>query len=62
MKRCVAEKTFFDDLMESVWYPETVDRYFSGDYQTVYDHIMNDFEQRRIVIRNGGNWVTTVKP
>jgi hypothetical protein len=62
MKRCVAEKTFFDDLMKTVWYPETVDRYFAGDYQTVYEHIMKDFEQRRIVIRNGGDWVTTVKP
>ena len=62
MKRRVPRATFFEDLMATCWYPDTVDRYFSGDYRTVYDTVVSEFDRRRIICRQGKDWVTTVTP
>ena len=62
MKRRVAIDTFFDQLMQTDWFPDTVDRYFSRDYRSIYDHVITEFHQRHIIKINGHDWVTTVRP
>jgi hydroxyacylglutathione hydrolase len=62
MKRRVPVASFFDDLMATTWYPDTMERYFPGADRTIYDTVMTDFEQRQIIGRDGRNWVTTVQP
>ena len=62
MKGRVSTASFFNDLMATQWYPDTVDRYFAGDYMTVYDRVMADFDRRHIIRRDGNDWVTTVQP
>jgi len=62
MKRRVAIDTFYDHLMRTQWYPDTVDRYFAGDYQSVFDQTMTDFHHRHIIELDGQDWVTTVRP
>jgi hypothetical protein len=62
MKRRVAIDTFFDQLMQTDWFPDTVDRYFSRDYRSIYDQVITEFHQRQIIKINGHDWVTTVRP
>jgi glyoxylase-like metal-dependent hydrolase (beta-lactamase superfamily II) len=61
MRKTVAEDLFFNDLMQTRWYKETVDLYFNAEYQTIYDAIMNDFQKRGIVKTQNGQMSTTIK-
>jgi len=62
MKRRVAIDTFFDQLMGTRWFPDTVNRYFSGDCRSVYDKAIKKLHHRNILKRDGNDWVTTVRP
>jgi hydroxyacylglutathione hydrolase len=62
MRKSVAEETFFDSLMKTHWFTETVDLYFAGEYADRYEKIMKDFSSRGIVKARNGRLVTTVKP
>ena len=62
MRKSVDETSFFQKLMNTHWFPETVDLYFGGDYQRKYDQIMKDFFNRGIVKSRDGNLFTTVRP
>ena len=62
MKGRVPRATFFQDLMATNWYPDTINRYFAGDCQTVYDKVIAHFDHRGIIRRQEEDWVTTVKP
>jgi glyoxylase-like metal-dependent hydrolase (beta-lactamase superfamily II) len=62
MKRRVEEASFFDLLMTTNWYPETVDLYFDGKYRPKYDEIMKGFSRRGIIKIRDGELFTTVKP
>ncbi len=62
MQRQVDQKNFFDHLMGTYWFKETVDLFFSSEYQQKYDEVMGDFLRRNIVIRKNGKLFTTVKP
>jgi hydroxyacylglutathione hydrolase len=62
MKREVDEETFFDYLMETPWFKETVEFYFAGDYEKKYRDVMTNFFSRGIVKRKNGKIFTTVKP
>ena len=44
------------------WFKETVDFYFSSDYESTYSDIVNPFIQKGIVTRENGRLSTTVKP
>lgn len=62
MRETVPEATFFDTLMHTRWFAETVDFYFDGTYRRKYDEIIDAF-RRRGVIRSDGGWLrTTVRP
>ncbi len=61
MRKTVAEDLFFNDLMQTRWYKETVDLYFNAEYRPIYDAIMNDFQKRGIVKTRNGHMHTTIK-
>ncbi|MBI5571886.1 MAG: MBL fold metallo-hydrolase [Desulfomonile tiedjei] len=62
MKRGANEETFFDYLMTTPWFVETIDLYFRKEYRTKYDHIMKGFLRKGIVKREHGRVFTTVTP
>lgn len=62
MKGRIPRAGFFDHLMATTWFPDTVERYFDGQARAVYDEIMAEFERRDIVRRDGRCWITTVRP
>jgi hydroxyacylglutathione hydrolase len=62
MKRRVAIDTFYDQLMGTRWFPDTADRFFSGDCRAVYDKAIETLHHRDIIKMDGHDWVTTVRP
>lgn len=62
MRKTVDEGSFFDDLMQTHWYRETVDLYFNGEYRAKYEALMQDFCKRGIVKAKHDKIFTTVKP
>ena len=62
MKRRVATDTFYDLLMDTRWFPDTVARYFSGESRAVYDKVTKELHHRHIIRVDGHDWVTTVRP
>jgi glyoxylase-like metal-dependent hydrolase (beta-lactamase superfamily II) len=62
MRRSVHHAEFFGLLMRTNWFKETVDLYFGGQYQALYDQIMEEFMRRGLVKINNGLLSTTVRP
>lgn len=56
------EASFLQSLMNTHWFPETVDLYFGGEYRTTYDQIVKGLVGRGIVRNRGGALSTTVRP
>jgi hydroxyacylglutathione hydrolase len=61
MRGQVDEISFFDHLMETHWFKETIDLFFKSKYQKTYERLMRDFLHRGIVVRKDGMLCTTVK-
>jgi hydroxyacylglutathione hydrolase len=62
MRDGVDEAGFFEDLMTTHWFKETIDFYFEGRYRQKYDSIMKGLLSRGIVKKTGRELLTTVKP
>ncbi len=62
MRKIVVREEFFDQLMKTHWFKETIELYFSGEYEVKYNEIMQDFIKRGIVKQKDGKLFTTVKP
>ena len=62
MHLSVQADTFFDHLMGTWWFKETVDLYFDKAYEKKYRQILDSFLERGIVKQKGGQFFTTVKP
>ena len=62
MKRAVNEASFFEHLMSTHWFKETIDLYFDSAYQAKYESLMKGLLRRGIVKSRNGKLVTTVKP
>ena len=62
MRKTVDDNSFFEDLMQTHWYKETVDLYFNRDYKLMYDAVMQDFQKRGIVKEKNGQVYTIIKP
>jgi hypothetical protein len=62
MHRTVPADTFFDHLMGTWWFKETVDLYFDKAYETKYQQILESFLERGIVKQKEGRFFTTVRP
>ncbi len=56
------EEAFFSRLMETPWFPETVDRYFPREHETAYRRILDELVDRSAVRRHGGQLLTDVRP
>ena len=62
MRKTVHQDSFFEHLMETFWFKETVDLYFDSDYRLKYDAIMKDFRKRGILKEEKGQVYTVIKP
>jgi hydroxyacylglutathione hydrolase len=62
MHKTVEADTFFDHLMGTWWFKETVDLYFDKAYETKYRQILESFIERGIINQQEGRFSTTVKP
>ncbi len=62
MHKKVDEGSFFQHLMGTYWFKETVDLFFDGKYEEKYNEMMNTFLRRNIVKRRNGELFATVKP
>ena len=62
MRKSAAADSFFEDLMQTHWYKETVDLYFNAEYRDIYDTVMKDFMKRGIVTRKNSRLLTSIKP
>ncbi len=60
MKKTVAAESFFESLMKTIWFRETVDLYFDGAYRKKYEEIVADFLKKGIIVRRGDRFHTTV--
>jgi len=62
MKKGMKEKDVFPYLMDTIWFPETVDFYFNADYKGIYSEIMSGLLQRGVVRRDQGTLFPEVRP
>ena len=62
MKRAVDAEAFYSYLTDTIWFTETIDLYFNGEYHLKYNEIINGFIERGIVRHANDNLVTAVKP
>jgi glyoxylase-like metal-dependent hydrolase (beta-lactamase superfamily II) len=60
-KGCSADH-FFDHLMQTHWFKETIELYFNGNYRDMYDEVVGGFLDRGIVKNENNLLVTTVRP
>ena len=62
MHREVEETAFFEHLMGTPWFPETVNLYFDREYQRKYVETLERLFKRNLLRRRGGAIYTTVRP
>ena len=62
MKQAVPVEGFFDQLVATTWFTETVDLYFESRYRAMYEQIIGDFVARGILRIEGDSYITTVCP
>jgi glyoxylase-like metal-dependent hydrolase (beta-lactamase superfamily II) len=62
MKQAVEADRFFELLMNTQWYRETVDFYFDGAYRATYEEVVERLVRRKVMCRSGGEYTTTVPP
>jgi len=62
MQRGAPEDTFYPRLMQTAWFKDTVDFYFSGQYRIKYDEIIKGLLEKKVLLRKAGNLYATVKP
>jgi glyoxylase-like metal-dependent hydrolase (beta-lactamase superfamily II) len=62
MHKGFSEDHFFDHLMQTHWFRETIELYFNGNYRDMYDEVVGGFLDRDIVKNENNLLITTVKP
>jgi glyoxylase-like metal-dependent hydrolase (beta-lactamase superfamily II) len=62
MKKEVPSDNFFQMLMDTQWFRETVDLYFDAEYETQYNEIMNQLISKGVIQQKNNTFHTTVKP
>ena len=62
MNKTLPEREFYDYLMQTIWFPETVDYYFDRHYARIFDETMNALLSKNVLQINEGMITTTVKP
>jgi len=61
-KKGMEEEDVFPYLMDTHWFPETVDFYFNRDYKGIFCEITNALLQRGVVRRDHGTLFPEVRP
>ena len=62
MRPEMEESDFFDHLMSTPWFPETVRRYLGGGFRDNYDEIMGNLQDRGLAAVKDGRLTTSVRP
>ena len=62
MRKSVSADNFFETLMGTIWFKETVDFYFNADYLGCYNKIMAELLKKGVVQIKEDRINTTVKP
>jgi hydroxyacylglutathione hydrolase len=62
MRGPASEAGFFDGLMSTPWFPETVDLYFHGHYEKIYLDVVSSLVRKGAVVKRQGMLSTRVKP
>jgi glyoxylase-like metal-dependent hydrolase (beta-lactamase superfamily II) len=62
MHGSVKEETFFDHLMGTPWFKETVDLYFDSAHEKIYDSLLHGLLEKGLVKQKTGQLFTIVKP
>lgn len=62
MNQPMEADTFRDHLFGTIWYPETVDFYFDGEYDRMYEWLMAELTDKGVVVRENEVLSTTVVP
>jgi hydroxyacylglutathione hydrolase len=62
MKHGAEEESFYQYLLTTPWFVETVDFYFNGEYESKFIEIMNNFSRRGIIKIDSKKIFTTVNP
>ena len=62
MRKDFKQDLFFEHLMQTHWFKETIELYFDGNYRDMYDEVMTGFLNRGIVKIENNFLVTTIKP
>ena len=62
MNKRLPEREFYDYLMQTIWFPETVDYYFDRKYERMFDETINALLSKNALQINEGMVLTTVKP
>lgn len=61
-QRGADEEIFYDQLMGSHWFVETVDLYFDSEYEWKYKQVIGYLMKKGLVIRQGHALCATVRP
>lgn len=62
MYKGFSRNRFFDHLMQTHWFKETIELYFDSNYRQMYDQVLAGFLNRGIVKIENNVLQTTVKP
>jgi hydroxyacylglutathione hydrolase len=61
MHRGAREETFFDELMRTEWFKDTVKMYGNGQHQRKYDEILSELLRKGVVVRKEAKLFATVR-
>jgi glyoxylase-like metal-dependent hydrolase (beta-lactamase superfamily II) len=62
MKKGFSEQAFYEYLMQTVWFRETVDLFFNSEYRNIYESVMANFLDKGIVVIDKEQYKTSVQP
>jgi hydroxyacylglutathione hydrolase len=60
MRKSADPDRFLDDLMQTRWFPETIDHYFEGAYALQYHKVLQKLTRRGVARVENGRLITTV--
>lgn len=61
MKPGYTYEGLFEYIMSTFWYLETVDFYFKKQYRSVYEDVMKELIEKKLVLRDSEGLVTKLK-
>ncbi|KJS11008.1 MAG: hypothetical protein VR67_15700 [Peptococcaceae bacterium BRH_c8a] len=61
MKAGFREADFFDYLMNTYWYPETANLYFAGQYKDIYNSIIKELINKKMVYKGQGKLIASLQ-